>query len=521
MGIGNTNSNIFRENERKIESDTNHANLIPESDSDLLYNSIVKLVIKNKIYGTGFFMKVKIKKTQKNLLLTCNHLANEESIDLKEVIEIFYGKINQEVNIKIKLDKNERYIKTYDSPIDITLIEILDTDNIPESKYLFPDYNYKNGFDFYKNKNFYMAGYPFIGVNKRERAISSGKILDVNNYEFEHSLDSRACSSGSPICSIENKCVVGIHKQGDIKRPINYGTFIGIILDDLELLENKEYKKENDFSFSNIMEKDYIINTQVIENLLIFENEKLGEINKFIIVKSFKEICIYNMKTKQLKFTIQLKPIDIDANEYRKEYSDKLEIVNKRYYKNCNYNINNTDILLITSKFIVAINLDSNKGRILDYIKKEKYLNLLKNINKSDEIYEINYISNLDVFIEGRNNLYFYRNNSLYSKYDGEDFDYRTKGNNNEVNGKFFIFYFYYRNCSTTTVFDMNNNYKKIYQKKYFHLFNSFIKDKYIIFPPTESFDGDEHHPFTFVNLENFSERKIDMDDFSYKQKAL
>ena len=60
--------------------------------------------------------------------------------------------------------------------------------------------------------------------------------------EFEHSLDAIGGNSGSPICLANNLFVVGIHKQGDGKRPINYGTFLGYILDILEKEEKEKMK---------------------------------------------------------------------------------------------------------------------------------------------------------------------------------------------------------------------------------------------------------------------------------------
>jgi hypothetical protein len=152
-------------------------------------------------------------------------------------ISISYGKKNEETTKKITLDKNQRFIRSFEPPIDAIIIEINDNDNIPDDKYLLPDLNYKNGYDFYEGKGFFLAGYP-AGENG-ERCISSSQIKSIDNYEFQHSLDTRAGSSGSPICLIDNKCIIGIHKQGDKEKPINYGIFIGYILDELE-------KKEND-----------------------------------------------------------------------------------------------------------------------------------------------------------------------------------------------------------------------------------------------------------------------------------
>ena len=200
---------------------------------NILFNSIVKIKI-NEDLATGFFMKLKINEKHYNYLLTCNHVINEKDISKKIIIEISYGIIDKEITKKFKLDKYERFIETFNS-IDITLIEILKKDDIPEDKYLLPDLNYKNGYNYYIKKNFYLAGYPSSETHKRERCISSGQITKiVDNLEFEHSLDTRHGSSGSPICLIENKCIIGIHKGGSKDSPINYGSFIGYVIDVLE-----------------------------------------------------------------------------------------------------------------------------------------------------------------------------------------------------------------------------------------------------------------------------------------------
>ena len=114
------------------------------------------------------------------------------------------------------------------------------SDNIPEDKYLLPDMNYKNGgFNMYSESDFYLAGYPSVddicNEYEGERHVSSGKIKRVfNNFEFEHTLDTRPGSSGSPICLINNRYVIGIHKAGDKNTFINQGTFLGEIIDSLE-----------------------------------------------------------------------------------------------------------------------------------------------------------------------------------------------------------------------------------------------------------------------------------------------
>ena len=71
--------------------------------------------------------------------------------------------------------KNKRIIKCFEKPIDITIVEIIENDNIPDNKYLLPDLNYKYSYNIYIEEKFYLAGYP---MNKKkykgERHICSG-----------------------------------------------------------------------------------------------------------------------------------------------------------------------------------------------------------------------------------------------------------------------------------------------------------------------------------------------------------
>ena len=78
------------------------------------------------------------------------------------------------------------------------------------------------------------------------------------------------------------------------------------------------------------------------------------------------------------------------------------------------------------------------------------------------------------------------------------------------------------RGNSTTTVYDLNDNYKKVYSKSYFHEEDlSFIKDKYLILPPSVDDYDLEYHKYTFVNLEDFSERLIEIDCFGSYPKII
>ena len=199
------------------EGNTDSAPPIQERDSKKLYNSIYRINVESKegnIMGTGFFIRLNLKHEMKLFLVTCYHIIQKQYADEKITITLYYGEFNKEKCYKIKLDENERYIKCF-SRSDITLIEIIDKDDISKDNkdnYLLPDLNYKNGLDFYKNNFVYLAGYPKIGLNKIERSISSGQIINIiDEAEFEHSIYTGPGNSGSPICfsASNNLFVVG------------------------------------------------------------------------------------------------------------------------------------------------------------------------------------------------------------------------------------------------------------------------------------------------------------------------
>jgi len=202
----------------------------------------------NRIF-TGFFMRVNLNKKQYFFLLTCEHSLPQEYINSKTTINVYHGKYKEEEKIEIKLDINKRIIKCY-KDLDVILIEILEEDNIPNEKFLFPDLNYQNdGFSFYKDSQVYTAGYPDVNVYKGEKHMSSGIIKTINEYDFEHTCDTRKGSSGSPIINI-NKQVIGIHYGGSKKKDINYGFFIGAIIDKMEK-EGKIERHKNSINYIN------------------------------------------------------------------------------------------------------------------------------------------------------------------------------------------------------------------------------------------------------------------------------
>ena len=225
-----------------------------------------------------------------HFLITCFHCVPSNCFENKEIINILYGKKNKEIIKQIELDDNQRFIKR-DEKRDILLIQILKSDNITNSKYLYPDLNYKNGYELYKNKNFYLAGYP--SENNKDRCISSGEIkyIDIQNFKFLHSLDTEAGSSGSPICLKDGLFVIGINNARIVENNLKLGTFIGIIIDELEIKgineiedkqkENIEEESKNDqvtyFNLDRIFNKNIKRHQFILNEMTIIFNNTENE----------------------------------------------------------------------------------------------------------------------------------------------------------------------------------------------------------------------------------------------------
>ena len=287
----------------KDEISTKHATQIPESAYIKLLNTIVRIEVKGG-QGTGFFLKFKKKDKIFFSLFTNYHVISKDLVNSKDTISIYYGPKGEETRKAIKLDESQREIFCFEKPKDVTIVEILKSDNIPEDKYLLPDMNYKNGgFNMYSESDFYLAGYPSVddiyNEYEGERHVSSGKIKRVfNNFEFEHTLDTRPGSSGSPICLINNRCVIGIHKSGDKNTFINQGTFLGEIIDSLEndlitircSLQDSELDK---LIKIKVNPKDNIISTIINKLNLGLDNKNFYIYHPFNTRYSFKD---YKMK---------------------------------------------------------------------------------------------------------------------------------------------------------------------------------------------------------------------------------
>ena len=196
--------------------------------------------------GTGFFLKFEINEQLFFFLISNEHVITKDIIKKNETIKIDYD--NELRQINIKLDENKRYIQTFtDKNLDITVVEIINEDNVDEKYFLFPELNIDENLI---NRKIYILQYPLL----EKLQVSDGSIKLINIYEFTHLASTKLGSSGSPIFLKDSAKVIGIHTKGNEKAKENYGNIIYPIFNKLTndidkmkgnygkyIFENKKY----------------------------------------------------------------------------------------------------------------------------------------------------------------------------------------------------------------------------------------------------------------------------------------
>ena len=178
-------------------------------------------------------------------------VVKKEIVESKENIQIFYDHESEEKIID--LNKYKRFIKEFtEMDIDIIVIQILNEDNI-DKKYFLSPYIGKisNGLI---GKNIYITQFP----KGKSLSYSNGKITKIEDYELTHNAGTDKGSSGSPIFLENNMEVIGIHKQGNLVKPENYGNFLYPIIESIKSNNKIDNKKEDREIFNKKNNEKYI-----------------------------------------------------------------------------------------------------------------------------------------------------------------------------------------------------------------------------------------------------------------------
>jgi len=206
-------------------------------------NSVCK-IYSNGSKGTGFFTKIPYKNKIIKVLITNNHILDENEIKNDNIITYIINN-NEKDKKRIKID--DKRIRYTNKELDVTIIEINeDEDNIHNYIELDDDIidnmklskeeiikNYKN---IYKNESIYILNY----MNGENILVSYGLIAEINEGSgINHKCNTDDGSSGSPILSLKNNKLIGIHYGSSNKYEYNLGTLIIYAMIELNNIENK------------------------------------------------------------------------------------------------------------------------------------------------------------------------------------------------------------------------------------------------------------------------------------------
>ena len=221
--------------------------------------------------GTGFFCVINNKNKELKALFTNYHVIDDNYINKNKIIKI---SLNDEKDIKIiKIGNNDRKIYS-NKEYDITIIEIIQKDNINDVNYLTIDENiFKENSEVYcEGKTIYNLSYP----NGDKASVSYGILSQIDGYNIHHLCNTDKGSSGSPLLNLYNNKVIGIHKGGYSHFEFNKGILLKEPINKF-IYENKNKNQLNEIIIKvNVSE----MNDQIyfLDNTKIHNN--LNELNK-------------------------------------------------------------------------------------------------------------------------------------------------------------------------------------------------------------------------------------------------
>ena len=243
---------------------------IPIKNVNKLIKSICKITKENtRLTSTGFF----INSNSMKYLITNSSIINLQTNNDTIEIEIWNKK-------KMKLNINNRTIKLLEKTKDIIAIEIKSSDEIYSDIILLDyDASYKEkGYMIYKGMDIYTIQHPF----EKDSSYVFGKIVSINNYEFEHNISVDIGTSGYPILLSKNiniMLIVGIQKDINNSNKLNTGIFIGELFKDSNTGITSKNTKETTKEVNNLLTKP-IQKDLVEEKEENFNKEITKDLNK-------------------------------------------------------------------------------------------------------------------------------------------------------------------------------------------------------------------------------------------------
>ena len=216
-------------------------------------NCICKIKVKGAS-GTGFFCMIPIENKKIVCLITSYQLLNEKYFNNNNKINILYNDYKEAKEINIDKER----IKYFNKKYDITIIEILKSDEI--NNYLELDDNlFKKEIKiFYEEKTIYSIQYP----QGNNISVSYGILNNIDeNYIINHTCNTIEGTYCSPILNLSNNKVIGINNEFNLLS----GILLNLPLNDF-INKNKQKQKPNLKKAITLPNYDDIIPIDMIPN---------------------------------------------------------------------------------------------------------------------------------------------------------------------------------------------------------------------------------------------------------------
>ena len=331
---GENNDLIIKHQETFIPG---NAVYIPDYKLKIILNiqkdkSICKIIKNGNFKGTGFLCNIGGELKKRKTLITAYHVFGEEDGDLKlgNEIKLIFGD-NNSIFKFIKIDGTRSIYASKEE--DITIIELLDNDNLDNYNILEIDENIYNINDFYnkyKFKSVYLLHYP-DGICS---SFSDNIIIDIDNdNNLYHFCSTKGGSSGAPILNIDNLKVIGVHQgYSNFKKDIFHEETIKKIQNSInkkdEILCNYgRIIKDSIYNFNK--ENKIILNNYNKENkiILTLKIDKVDIDKKINFLQDYDRMAFYFEKKQNHR------EYKININDFKIIINDEEMYESKEYFK--------------------------------------------------------------------------------------------------------------------------------------------------------------------------------------------
>ena len=316
--------------------------------------------IENKLGNwTGLFCYIPYKNKKLTVLITNNHVINEEILKENKKIEVSINDNKEYKTIELKNKKVYTSVK-----YDTTIIEI-NSEKEKINHFLELDEEIIEHNENINNRSVYILQYPKYS-NGQKAAVSYGIIKNIQDeYNIIHYCSTQGGSSGSPIINLINNKILGIHKESIKNKNYNRGTLLNFPIN--EYL-NKYYKNTK-----NVNEINITINVEeneVNENIYFLmkgflgledeENNEDGDSNENIEDKNYYDTMkYYNKLLNESKIEIFINNEKYENKKYFNPKEVGLYQINLKF----NSNITNMSYMFLGCSEMMSIDLSSFDSR--------------------------------------------------------------------------------------------------------------------------------------------------------------